>query len=144
MILVGSAARAVLLDTCAIIYVFNAEPIAQYVIDEIEHAGKQNGVFVSPISAWEIGMLSRRTNSPAFAPDAKTWFKTILGAPTVRLTPLTADIAIESSLLPPPIHKDPADRLLIATARSLNVPIVTRDRLILEYAEAGHVDAILC
>jgi PIN domain nuclease of toxin-antitoxin system len=47
-------------------------------------------------------------------------------------------------MLPPPIHKDPADRLLIATARSLNVPIVTRDRFILDYAEAGHVDAIVC
>jgi PIN domain nuclease of toxin-antitoxin system len=144
MILRERGSKALLLDTCAIIYIFNGEPIAQIVIDEVEFAGRQHGIFVSPISAWEIGMLSQRSRSLSFAPDAKTWFNTVLAVRTVRLAPFTADIAIESSMLPPPIHKDPADRLLIATARNLNVTILTRDRLILDYADAGHVDAIVC
>jgi PIN domain nuclease of toxin-antitoxin system len=62
----------------------------------------------------------------------------------VRLTPLTPEIAIECSFLPPPLHSDPADRLLVATARALDVPIVTRDERILGYAEAGFVRAIGC
>ena len=61
----------------------------------------------------------------------------------VRLTPLTPEIAIESSFLPR-LHSDPADRLLIATARALGAPIVTRDRRILAYARAGFVAAIAC
>jgi PIN domain nuclease of toxin-antitoxin system len=42
------------------------------------------------------------------------------------------------------VHSDPADRLLVATARALGVPIVTRDRRILNYAKAGFVDAVPC
>ena len=114
------------------------------VIEMITEAGRRDGVFVSPVSAWEIGLLSRRRDPPRFQPDPKTWFAAILSAPAIRTAPFTAEIAIESSLLPQPIHKDPADRLLIATARFLKVPLVTRDRHILAYAEAGHVDAIVC
>jgi len=65
-------------------------------------------------------------------------------SPGVRLAPLTPEIAIESSFLPPPLHTDPADRLLIATARALQMPIVTRDSRILNYARAGFVEAIPC
>ena len=57
---------------------------------------------------------------------------------------LVSPIAIESSFLPPPLHADSADRLLIATARSLGVPILTRDHRILAYAQAGFVGAIVC
>ncbi len=55
-------------------------------------------------------------------------------------------IALRSqrSSLPGNFHRDPADRLLIATARELKVPLVTRDRRILDYAAQGHVDAIAC
>jgi len=136
--------RAVLLDTCFLMFLdFGPAPRPE-VIEIITGAGLLDGVFVSPVSAWEIGLLSRRRNAPQFHPDPKAWFATILAAPAIRTAPFTADIAIDSSLLPPPIHNDPADRLLIATARSLRVPIVTRDRLILDYAEADHVDAIIC
>jgi PIN domain nuclease of toxin-antitoxin system len=69
MILLGS--RAVLLDTCAIIYIFNAEPIALDVAAVIGFAGRHDGVFVSAVSAWEIGMLSKRNRAPSFAPDEK-------------------------------------------------------------------------
>lgn len=62
----------------------------------------------------------------------------------VRLTPLTPAIAIESSFLPATFHGDPADRLLVATARALPATVVTRDRAILAYAAAGHVQALVC
>jgi PIN domain nuclease of toxin-antitoxin system len=53
-------------------------------------------------------------------------------------------MALASSLLPGVIHSDPADLLLIATALEMNIPIATRDRKILAYADAGHVQAIAC
>jgi PIN domain nuclease of toxin-antitoxin system len=61
-----------------------------------------------------------------------------------RGAPFNPDIAIASSWLPGEIHGDPADRLIIATARHLGLPIVTRDRKILAYADAGEVSAMLC
>lgn len=60
------------------------------------------------------------------------------------LTPLAPDAAIEAGALPGTLHRDPADRLLIATARDLGVPLVTRDARILAYAAQGHLDAIPC
>jgi PIN domain nuclease of toxin-antitoxin system len=54
------------------------------------------------------------------------------------------EVALSAAYLPGDFHRDPADRLLIATARELDVPLVTRDRRILDYAGQGHVDAIPC
>ena len=62
----------------------------------------------------------------------------------MRLAPLSSKAAIAASCLPGQVHRDPADRLLIATARELGVALVTRDRRILDYAARGHVQAIAC
>lgn len=143
-----SQAGGVLLDTCAIIWLFGGEPLAPEAEKTIVDAGLAGGIHVSPASAWEIGMLARPRGAlnlaVAFLPDAKTWFGKVVSRPGVRLAALTPEIAIDSSHLPEPLHADPADRLLIATARYLAVPIVTRDRRILDYAAAGHVQATPC
>lgn len=67
------------------------------------------------------------------------WIRQALAAPGVSLASLTPQIAIASSRLPGTFHGDPADRILVATARAMNAQIATRDRRILEYAAAGHV-----
>jgi PIN domain nuclease of toxin-antitoxin system len=115
-------------------------------MDAIRRAARADGIFVSPVSAWEMGLLSRpgRVGAIRFLPDPKSWFARVVAAPAVKEVPLTSDIAIDSSHLPPPLHGDPADRLLIATARHLGVPIVTRDRHITAYAAAGYIQAIAC
>ena len=110
---------------------------------EVRAASVARGILVSPVSAWEVGLLSEKRGVP-FHPDPKSWFQRFMTYPGARLTPLTPDIAIESRFLPPPLHGDPADRLLIATARNLGVPILTRDHRILAYAQAGFVGAIVC
>jgi PIN domain nuclease of toxin-antitoxin system len=137
---------ALLLDTCAAIWLANRQPLSMDCRPAIDAAVRDGLVLVSPVSAWEIGNLSRRHRSggPEFLPDPKTWFARLLSGPGVRLAPFTAEIAIDSAYLPGALHGDPGDRLLIATARHLNIPIVTRDRLILEYAAQGHVGAIAC
>jgi PIN domain nuclease of toxin-antitoxin system len=137
---------AVLLDTCAVIWLANRAAIADEALAKITHAATAGGVFVSAISAWEIGLLSRAKSgrAVAFLPDPTTWFARLMAAPGIRPAPFTAEIAIAASHLPEPLHGDPADRLLIATARHISMPIVTRDSRILEYAEAGQVAAIAC
>jgi PIN domain nuclease of toxin-antitoxin system len=135
----------VLLDTCAAIWLFEQAPLSQVSLAAVRSAAISTGVFVSPVSAWEVGLLatgSRRSLS--FEPSAQAWFDDLLALPGVRLIPLTHRAAIAASSLPGHFHRDPADRLLIATARELGVPLVTRDRRILDYAGQGHVDAIPC
>lgn len=56
-----------------------------------------------------------------------------LAYPGIRLLELTPEIAIESTQLPQPFHKDPADQIIVATARSHNIPLVTCDAKIRAY-----------
>jgi len=142
------AASALLLDTCAVIWLQNANAMTKSAVEAVVHAGQTDGVFISPISAWEIGLISRpsarHTLVLQFLPDAKTWFRKAMTAPGVKSAPLTPDIAIDASFLPGDLHSDPADRMIIATARHLGVPVVTRDRKIIEYGRAGYVAVIPC
>jgi PIN domain nuclease of toxin-antitoxin system len=61
----ADSARAVLLDTCAVIWLANGDPLARRALGAIVAAGQADGVYVSPVSAWEIGMLSRSRPRPA-------------------------------------------------------------------------------
>ncbi|HEY1261071.1 MAG TPA: type II toxin-antitoxin system VapC family toxin [Stellaceae bacterium] len=140
--------RAVLLDTCAVIWLANGDPMATAALAAIVHAGLADGVYVSPISAWEVGLLSkprtRRVPALQFVPDPKTWFARVMAGPGIREAVFTPEIAIDASFLPGSLHGDPGDRLIVATARHLGVPIITRDRRIIAYAEEGHATAVPC
>lgn len=141
-----SRPRAVLLDTCAVIWLARGE-LDPATVDLLVHAGSADGVFVSPVSAWEIGMLANPRGTrikSEFSPDPVRWFAQVMSQPMIREAPLTAEAAINAAYLPEPIHGDPADRLLIATARELNAAIATRDRNILAYGKAGHVGVLAC
>ncbi len=61
-----------------------------------------------------------------------------------HLATLTPGIGVDAANLPGELHQDPADRLLIATARQVNLPLVTRDTRIIAYAGCGHVQVISC
>jgi PIN domain nuclease of toxin-antitoxin system len=142
------APTAVLLDTCAVIWLANGVALPPDVVAILMRAGSANGLLVSTVSAWEIGLLNRPRpgRQPALRcePDPKTWFARFLSGPGIREMPITHATAIDSSHLPGDLHPDPADRLIVATARHLGMPIVTGDRNILAYAEAGHVRVIPC
>jgi PIN domain nuclease of toxin-antitoxin system len=68
----------------------------------------------------------------------------LLSRAGIRPIPLPHRVVVHAALLPGALHGDPADRLLIATARELDVPIVTRDHRILDHAAQGHLQAIAC
>ena len=104
-------------------------------------------LFISPVSAWEIGNISRPRNTRAridFLPDPTTWFQRFMETYRTQLTPLTPEIAIAAAYLPEGLNSDPADRLLTATARAKGAVLLTRDKDILAYAAAGHVQAVAC
>ena len=72
------------------------------------------------------------------------WFQTLMQAPGLRLADMPPEILIGASFLPGTPPRDPADRILAATAREYGYQLVTRDRPLLNYAEQGHIRALLC
>jgi PIN domain nuclease of toxin-antitoxin system len=99
---------------------------------------------VSSVSAWEIGTLVRKRRL-SLAPDPLSWIRRFLLQPGVRAVELTMEAAALSASLPEPFHGDPADRLLVATARDLGAALATRDERILAYAaKTRSVEVLAC
>ena len=70
------------------------------------------------------------------------WLEAALAEPGPIVEPLSAGVAIESCQLPGNFHRDPADRMIVATARVINATVMSRDRRILDYATYGHITAV--
>ena len=135
----------ILLDTCAIIWMVLKEPMAPTAVAALMRSAATGSLLVSPVSGWEVGLLAtRRRAALSFRPDPLTWFERLLTRPGIRGVELGHKVAVSAAFLPGKLHDDPADRLLVATARDLGVPLVTRDRRILDYAAQGHVEALAC
>lgn len=111
---------------------------ARATIEEMRNA---DGAAVSAITPWEIALLVEKGRLQ-LAMDLGDWMQTVLRAPGLDLMPIEPVIAIDSVRLPGEFHADPADRLIIATARHRRVPLITADHAILAYAAEGHVQAI--
>ena len=139
----GDADRALLLDTHIWVWYVENEPrrFSREIEPLIEAAVQRGDLVVSAISVWEIGMLAaiRRIE---LSQDVRTWVGRALAFPGVRLKGLSPSIAIESTRLPGPLHCDPADRMLIATARLTGAALVTCDKRILACAKQGHVRVV--
>ena len=135
---------SLLLDTCAVIWIAQGGQLGPAATAEIESAVlADTPIVVSAITAWELGMLGRRGRlAAAISPQAL--FDRVVQTRGVRVSPLEPSILIDSSFLPGDFHNDPADRIIVATARALALTVVTRDRAILTYARQGHVLALPC
>jgi PIN domain nuclease of toxin-antitoxin system len=133
-----------LLDTHAAIWITEDQPLAKGAIQAVDAAYRAGStVFVSAITAWEIGLLVSRSRLSLIARPER-WFQRLLAIPGVRLADLSPDILIASSFLPGTPPRDPADRIILATARDLGATLITRDRLLLKYGEDGQVSTIPC
>lgn len=133
-----------LLDTHAAYWIANGEPIDPEAADFLQKANDEGWpVSVSPITAWEIGMLvARKRISLAMSPF--DWFNRLLDFGGVTLAPMSPSILIASSFLPGDPPRDPADRIIATTAREGNYRLMTRDHALLEYAQVGHLRAVRC
>jgi PIN domain nuclease of toxin-antitoxin system len=133
-----------LLDTHAVIWLFEDKPLAPKAMSAIEAAYRDDTpLLVSPITAWEIGQLVSR-NRISLSATPHRWFARVLATPGMQLAEMSPEILIASSFLPGNPPRDPADRILVATARDLGAALVTRDRLLLRYGEDGQVSTIAC
>ena len=133
-----------LLDTHAAIWITEDRPLASAAVAALDAAYQAGSlVLVSAITAWEVGLLVARKRIRLVA-KPEHWFQRLLAIPGIRLAELSPDILIASSFLPGEPPPDPADRILLATARDLGATLITRDRLLLRYGEEGQVSTIAC
>lgn len=94
-----------------------------------------NSLFVSAITAFEIAVKSRRGKLELPLP-VMDWFASVLDVHGIRELPMTASIAVAAVQLPP-LHNDPCDRIILATAIMNRMKIISCDRLLSQYDEVS-------
>jgi PIN domain nuclease of toxin-antitoxin system len=135
------AGALIVADTHALIWaVEGSDRLGPLAIEAVEKAVASGSLIVSAITPWEVSMLADKGRI-VFSSGVRRWIDTLLSSRGIRLFPLEPAIAVDAGCLPGIIHGDPADRLIIATARFLACPLLTADERILDYAGAGHVVA---
>ena len=126
-----------LLDTHVLIWLLQDDPkMTEQVFAAIQSAADADRVVVSAITPWEIGLLVSKKKID-LGMEVQTWLDCALSLQGLRFAPLLPKIAVDSTRLPFEIHPDPADRILVATARHLGATLVTADRMLLQYGERG-------
>jgi PIN domain nuclease of toxin-antitoxin system len=131
-----------LLDTHTLLWSVEEAPrlgmLAKQCIDQ---ASRNNRVIVSAITLWEIGLLVSKGRL-SLSSDVLDWIRIALSHSGLKLAALEPEIAVASTRLPFEMHADPADRILVATARHLGATLVTADRALLDFARQGHFVAM--
>lgn len=137
-----SKVREVLLDTHVWIWLnLGSKELSKSIVELIDKSAREGCVYISAISIWEVATLAAKGRVSLNMP-LNSWVDKALSQPGVELLPLSPDISIESAMLPDNFHGDPADRLIVASARVEHLLLLTRDEKILKYSEAGHLSAI--
>jgi len=136
--------RPLLLDTCAAIWLAEQTILSKAAKEALAIAAENRQfVYISAISSWEIGLLvSKNRLKLSVPPDV--WFERVLANPRMQLIDLSFRTLIAASFLPGVPPRDPADRIIAAAARENDYCIMTRDRLLLKYAQDGHIQALAC
>lgn len=128
-----------LLDTHVWVWFLQGnKKINPLVIKSIDAAIGKRELFIAAISSWELAMLIKKSRIILNKPIA-LWIAEALDKLHIKVIPLSTEVAIESTDLPGEFHGDPADRMIIATARLHHLTVVTRDAAILHYGKSKHV-----
>lgn len=124
-----------LLDTHVLLWAaFNEVRLGRHAAKAINLASRENRLAISAITPWEIGLLASKKRINLHK-DVLEWMRDALAKPGVTLEPLEPEIAVGCNFLPFEMHSDPADRILVATARQLGATLVTADRELLKLAK---------
>ena len=136
--------QSLLLDTCALIFLTENRRLAPGAVEQLRAVSEAGGTtFISPISAWEVGMLASRGRLQLLIRPER-WFANLFDVRGVKLADMSAELLIASSYLPGQPPADSTDRILAATARELGATLITRDRALLRYGAQGHVAVLEC
>lgn len=129
----------IVLDTHVLIWwVSDRTQLSKKAYGAIKKEGANGEILISAISTWEIATLVSK-NRLVLSMEVSSWISTVATIERVRFVPVDNDIAIKSTELDGEFHKDPADRIIVATARKFAVPLVTSDERIRAYAHVKTV-----
>ena len=121
---------APLLDTHAWIWWVDQDPrLGAKTIAALDGLPKSARPYLADISLWEVAMLVERGRLQLDLP-LRDWLDAAAHPRSIQLVPVTPQIAAEVETLPASFHRDPADRLIVASSRALHLPVLTHDRLI--------------
>lgn len=129
------------LDTHVLIWYSEGINLSESAARLIEQARKTGNLYISAISIWEIAMLVNK-DKIALSISLDEWVNKLLETPGLNLIDLSVPVLIQSCELPKYEHKDPADRLIIASVRSINSHLMTFDQKIIDYADRGYIKVI--
>ncbi|MEO6752458.1 MAG: type II toxin-antitoxin system VapC family toxin [Chthoniobacteraceae bacterium] len=122
----------IILDTHIWVWWVHGDPALPASIRALLDSSETTGIAVSAISCWEVAKLVERGRLTLPCP-VLDWLQQALSYPGVRLIELSPRICAESAQLPGEFHRDPADQIIVATARILDAPLVTVDGKLLAY-----------
>ena len=129
----------IVLDTHVwVLFVSNPELLSKRAKRSLDTAMEEKGILISSISTWEVALLVAKKQLQLTL-SVTDWIAKSEALPFITFIPVDNSVAIKSVNLPQPLHSDPADRIIIATAISMGAPLVTKDARILKYP---HVQTI--
>lgn len=122
--------NGVVLDTHAWIWWIERDRrLSRAALEALDRLAPDARPMLCGISLWEVAMLVERGRLTCSIPF-KEWLESAAHPRTVRVLPITTEVAAEVAVLPASFHRDPADRIIVATCRVLKAPLLTRDRRI--------------
>lgn len=123
--------NTIIIDTCTLIWIANGEKkLSAQAIELLESEDAE--VFLSAISAAEIACLAEEKRI-RIKSHWKKWLEELTRKNSIQILPIDFEIICEAFSLPGEFHKDPADRLIVASARKLNATVITNDKKIINY-----------
>jgi PIN domain nuclease of toxin-antitoxin system len=129
----------ILLDTHAWIWFVNdPRQLSKRARDAISEATTRRSIYISSISVWEVVLLVA-SGRLELTIDVQDWIAKSEALPFFTFVPVDNATFIRSVLLPGPLHADPADRVIIATAIMKGIPVVTKDERIRKYARVKSI-----
>lgn len=129
----------ILVDTSALIrWICVPEKLSKKARKTIDEEIKKEGISVSSISIWEIALLIKKGRIEFFI-DSATWLEELEGLSFIRFIPIDNQIAQKSVNLDENFHKDPADRMIVATALLYGAKLITSDEKIINYKKVQTV-----
>ena len=134
--------NCVILDTHVLLWsLLKPEELTEETKSKVEQAQKNQNLLVSAISLWEIAMLSHKKRIHIFEP-IKNFLSSIEEMSGINICEISAEVAAESVLLQNNFHGDPADRIIVSTARVYSATLLTRDKQILQWSEYGSIKCL--
>lgn len=134
-----AAAPRMLLDTHTWIWLTDGNrKLGEKSKEAIRLAYSEDSAMVSAITPWEIALLVKKGRL-TLETDVMEWVRNALTIPGLTVVPLETEIAVASTRLPFDMHPDPADRILVATARHIGATLVTADQALLGLSKRGHL-----